>query len=313
MNQRIHFVLALLLITAAVTATVFLGGCQSTEGQENTENHHTTEADNALDITMAEIVHANSTAELLKHYDSFHITYTYNGEYGYEYYADDTMVFEMDNTYRAIYIDTDCVYWQNEAFTRVLYAGVEPDTEWHRWLTLNAYTALWGTVKSTSLVGGKLYVSTVLPAKYMNDIYYEEDGLAAVLTDYVLDADTYVILESTTTYKYIDGYRLIVESRTKTNVDVPELANELVSHMNDTTDTRTFTIVLNPDTSKEMSYSVTVPKEDYVEFYYPNDYTELYLDRACTRQATREDLETSKDLTLYAKSLYPEEETAGSL
>ena len=290
----------------------FLGSCQSLGSPINTEDFGDIQTEQATGITMAEIVHANSTVELLKQYDSFHITYTYNGEYGYEYYADDTMVFTMDNTSRALYVGTDCVYWENDAYTRVLYAGIEPDTEWYHWLTLNAYTSLWGTVKNVSRDGGKLYVNTVLPAKYMNDIYYEEDGLAAVLTDYVLDADTYVILESTTTYKYIDGYRLIVETHIQTDVEVPDLADELASHMNATTDTRSFTIILNPDTSKETSYSVTLPKEDYVEFYYPNDYTELYLDRACTQKATPEDLETQKDLILYAKALYPEAETAGS-
>ncbi len=306
MIKRICLVLVFSLIT------VFFSSCDGLIGPTRTESSDESKADQLIDITMAEIVHANSTAELLEKYDSFRITYTYNDEYAYEYYADDTMVFEMDNTFRAVYMDTDCVYWENESYGRVLYAGVEPDDEWSRWLTLNAYPALWEKVVRTYLIGDKLYISTVLPAKYMNDVYDEEEELAAVLADYVLDAETYLILESTVTYKYIDGYRWVVKTRTETNVDVPENADDLVSHMNETTDTRTFTVVLDPDTSKERSYSVTVPKEDYVEFYYPNDYSELYLDRACTRPVTQEDLETDKNMTVYAKSLYPETETAGS-
>ena len=318
MKKQFCFFVALLL------ALMSLNGCSLlvnrvdpgrleavTEGK--TADPHADGSDREVNITMTEIVHANSTAKLRENYGSFQITYTYSDGYVWVYYVDQNMISEMDEDYCAVYTETDCMYCDGGYYGRVLYAGVEPNTEWSRWLILNEYNTLWETVERAVLREGKIYVNTILHAEYIEDVHGDEEGLSSVVLSYVLDAETYAILESETTYRYIDGYCETVKSRLEINAETPSEMSSLMAHMTTPTDTRTFTVVLDPNTPEEVAYSVTVPKDDFVEFYYPETYSEVYLDRACTQLATEEDLTTDRDLTVYVKNLNIEAETAGSL
>ncbi|MBQ9779698.1 MAG: hypothetical protein IJW00_02015 [Clostridia bacterium] len=314
MKKWLCFILTICLLLPCLSGCdpAFMNTEENTETK--TESRDPNEAEQSPSITMAEIVHANSTAKLREIYNSFSITYTYSDGYVFDYYVDRDTIFEMDNEdYCAVFTETDCIYYDSGYYGQVLYAGITPDISWSRWLALDDHDALWETVMRATLRDGKLYVNTFVPAEYIDDVYNDIEDLSSVMIAYVLDAETYVILESTTTYKFTDGSYDTMESRMKANVATPDELHSLMQHISDPSDTRTFTIILDPDTSYEAAYSVTLPKEDYVEFYYPDDYTALYLDRACTQLATEEDLNTLEDLTVYAKALYPESETAGSL
>ncbi len=318
MKKRLCFMFALFLMLTSLNGCALLAhrvdpGRLDAVTEGVTADNSADGSDREVNITMAEIVHANSTAKLRENYNSFRITYTYSDGYVFDYYVDKDAVFEMDEEYCAVFTETDCMYYDGGYYGRVLYAGVEPNTEWSRWLTLNEYNTLWETVDRAILRDGKIYVNTTLHAEYIEDVHGDEEGLFSVVLAYVLDAETYAILESETTYRYVDGYCETVKSRMKVNVEAPYEMLSLTSHMTDSTDTRTFTVVLDPNTPEETAYSVTVPKEDYVEFYYPETYSDVYLDRACTQLATEEDLTTDKDLTVYVKNLNIEAETAGSL
>lgn len=312
MMKRLCLVLTLCLVTA------LLGACQGVGVPKVTTEAPTVDKDptdrtQTVELTMAEIVHANSTTRLRELYDSFRITYAYSDGYTFDYYIDADSVVEMDDTYCAIFTETEGMYCDSGYYARILYAGIEPDMEWSRWLALNEYTTLWETVERAVLRDGKIYVDTSFSVEYISDVFGEDSGLSGVLTEYVLDAETYVVLEATTTYRYIDGFCDTVERRLRTDATRPYEAESLLSYMNNSQSTRTFTIILDPNTPAETAYTVTLPQDAYVEFYYPDNYGDLYLDRDCTQPATLEDMDTTEDLTVYARALDGEAETEGTL
>ena len=253
-----------------------------------------------VDITMEEIVHANSTAALLEIYDNFLIKYTYADGTKDVRYVDDDMIFVDAEKYEVIYTEQTCIFQKDGVYTARLFAGVPQDLSWSEWLTVDEEDTRSEIIKEAYMKDGKIHVTSTLPRQCYETDLQDASLIKEVEATYLLDADTYVILASDTIYKYTSGKIDTVHFDLKGNAEEPVMLTQMKAHINAGSDVRDLTVVLDPDTEQEAAYTITLPKDGFVEFYYPADYGEPYIDRACTVLMTDE-LDTVEDLTVYIK------------
>ncbi len=263
------------------------------------------EHEKSVSITMEEIVNANSTAALLEKYDNFLIEYTYADGSKDMRFADDELIFIDFEDYDVIYTENTRIYEQNGEYKARLFAGVPQDLSWSDWLTVDDVDTLTEIIEEAYQEDGKIYVTSNLPREQYDSDEQDAALIEKVSATYVLDAETYTILESDTIYHYTSGKTETVHFEMKVNVEEPMMLTRMKSFITPGAGTRDLTVVLDPDTENEVSYTVTLPKDGWVEFYYPADYSEPYIDRACTVLMTDE-LDTVENVTVYIKKVgYP--------
>lgn len=259
----------------------------------------------SVSITMEEIVNANSTAVLLERYDNFLIEYTYaDGSEDVRFVTDDGIFVDAED-YDVLYTEHTCVFEEDGVYTARLFAGVPQDLSWSDWLTVDEVDTLTEIIEEAYLEDGKIYVTTTLPREQYESDVQDASLIEKVSSTYVLDAETYTIRTSDTIYHYTSGETETIHFEMKVNAEEPMMLTRMKSFITPGAGTRDLTVVLDPDTANEVSYTVTVPKDGWVEFYYPADYSEPYVDRACTVLMTDE-LDTTESLTVYIQKVgYP--------
>ena len=268
-------------------------------------DYHPDEHGKSVSITMEEIVNANSTAALLERYDNFLIEYAFADGSRDMRYTDGDLIFVDKEKYDMICTEYTRIYEQEGEYKARLFAGVPQDLSWSDWLTVDDEDTLTEIIEEAYEEDGKIYVTTTLPREQYDTDMQDASLLEKVSSTYVLDAETYAILECDTTYTYTSGKTEITRFKMKVNVEEPMMLTRMRTFVTPGASTRDLTVVLDPDTENETSYTVTFPKDGWVEFYYPSDYSEPYIDRACTVLMTDE-LDTTENLTVYIKKVgYP--------
>ena len=134
--------------------------------------------------------------------------------------------------------------------------------------------------------------------------YMEIDGVEYTEGDYdvfqyVLDKDTYILHSYNRTLYHADGSsEKYTATDVKTNVERPEIVQKLYERLT-STDTRTVTLILNPGTENETSYSAATVKGERFVIVKPEGYSYFYTDEECKEEYTGGDDKT-KDITLYS-------------
>ena len=267
-----------------------------------------------VEIDLNEIAAANKTDEILKHYDSFMVK-AEDGERTVGYYAEDGFVFEWSGAYKTsntsykeyheIISDNFYCGMNGDDFYSIVYAGGEMDTTWTDDLMINPELFLKETVIDSKEVDGKIVFKTRLDEATMVALGYWQAELykgCYYETVYTMDKDTKIITSIQETFvDKSSRTKSMLEYTLTVNVERPEKATTIYDHATSPEETRTATIVFDPNTENEKSESFTVPKGDTVYFYWEGDYNKVYKNRELTEvlSSSHVNLVANEDVAIY--------------
>ena len=120
-------------------------------------------------------------------------------------------------------------------------------------------------IKSCEEKDGKIYVSTELTSAFSEELVtadgYTYNKGEFMTVDYILDAKTKVILSDKTMLVASDGTkREYAVFTVEYNVTRPELAQTMYEHATAKENLRTLTIITDPDTASEKTFTIKVRK-----------------------------------------------------
>ena len=254
-------------------------------------------------FSMVDVIGANKTSVLLDHYDSIHILYDWEGmESGY--YVDHEIGYYYDADIQEIYLNDVCFGSAGGFFYRAMSAGVEADNSWLEYLVFDEYGYYVEKIVKYEVQDGRLYITTNIKADDLESFGYlvedwERGGFYRC--EYVLDEKTFSLISMAQTFITANG----VENGTNTitaeyNTARPVKIETLLKREAMKADQRTLTVILDPDTAEEATYTMQTAKGDYFDIYTTDEYQNLYLDRNCT-EFYEYDENPYADLTLYGK------------
>ncbi|MDD6488257.1 MAG: hypothetical protein PUG48_00365 [Clostridia bacterium] len=263
-------------------------------------------------ITMEEIKEASKTGNILKNYSSFSMNIENptvdNPNTFIDYsYCDKDFYYSECKAYAALFVDGKMEYINSDGKKgRYMYVKTEPIAADNENLFYNEELSQGETITSSKKDGDVIYVSTVIKnaelivqIEKMYSMEYKDGDY--IKCDYVLDADTLIPLSLNELIIRSDGTSVdFMKIVTETNVDRPEMANELYGYYTQTTDLRTVTVISDPDTPEEEIFSVNVPKNINVYPFIPKDYEGFYINRECTQKYTG-GADPAKDATFYIR------------
>ncbi|MDO4732209.1 MAG: hypothetical protein Q4B50_01650 [Bacillota bacterium] len=257
--------------------------------------------ENEFGISMQEIVEANRTENLLEQYGSIKITIS-DGVEPYEYYVDRQLVYEGFPEYQAISTEDSYYYTEQGVYYRNLYAGIEMDHSWHEQLLLDEESCLAEEILELQQDGEVLRLKTLLPKERFADFFSvaEREKLESLAVEYELDAENYCIRSFSQVATFTDGDFAQQIVTVDQGAYRPDAVENLYLRLSQTDEIRTVTVVLDPLTEEERSYSVTVPKGgDEVIPYCSQEYSGgMYLDPECTIPFAGE-VDYENDMTFY--------------
>lgn len=252
------------------------------------------------EVDIDAVIDANSTAALTERFGSFRINLN-DADRELYYYADARFVYshsEAYTDYDGYEIDgygeiiSDDFYGGLEEgkYYTVVYAGMDIDNEWADSLMVNPELLANEEIVSAKEKDGFITLKTELSEAKMIELGYWAEGDfedCYYITEYKIEKETNVIYEMKEIFVYGTGIlnRSTVEYTLVTDVECPAEAEDIYAHITGATEFCKATVVYDPDTAEERSYTVNVPKGDVLYFYWANEeeYVNAYSDRACTK------------------------------
>lgn len=133
---------------------------------------------------------------------------------------------------------------------------------------------------------------------------YEYEGDAVAFNEYILDRETYEILESTllASIPGIDGNVVLSELTRVAHPDAYDTADEVRALVFPEDNLRTVIITADPDTENETVYRMEIGKGCIVRVIMSSDYPYLYTDRACTQRYEGNGEDYDSDMILFTKA-----------
>lgn len=253
-----------------------------------------------VEIDMDAIAMANKTDALIEKFGSIQINVN-DSERDISYYADSRFAYSHSGAYTdydgyevdaygEIVTDAFCGGFEDGKYYSVVYAGMDVDNDWAESLMINPDIFLNETLTSSEEKDGYIIIKTRLDEAKMIELGYWVEGDfedCYYITEYKIEKSTNIIYEMKETFVYGTGIlsRSTVEYTLSTDVECPAEANDIYNHITGTTEFCKATVVYDPDTADERSFSVNVPKGDILYFYWANEekYVNAYSDRACTK------------------------------
>ena len=257
-------------------------------------------------ITIAEIDAACRTDSLLKTYASFQTSVVYAEDNAVvTQYVDKDMIYALYPDWAGLYLDSTLRYIAfGDTLAGALVVQQEPIIHEAR-DNIVFSIADTETIKSCEEKDGKLYVTTELSAEQSVELV-AKDGYTCgagehLRVEYVLDAKTSTVLSNKTFLVAEDGAKRDYCTFTvEYNAAKPEQAQAMYELATATENLRTLTIITDPDTASEQSFSIRLPKGDAVQPYPAEGYQTMFTDRACTEPLTTA-VDRNTDCTLYMK------------
>ena len=256
------------------------------------------------DISMEEVLEANKTENLLKYYSSFCDRSVINGSWDYDLYVDREIYYYNEGELKCITgEDFQFVYQDGEYSSYLLADGAEYDS-WYDNLHLDE-SVLDETIVEALDDGKTITIETEIAAgeweEYFNSLeidYLPEDYVSNI---YEVDSENYALQKSVTALVHPDGTSEEIASMTISyDEERPEEAKELLERARPSTDIRTITVVLDPNTENEKVCVQMVKKGELFGVILPEGY-ELYQDEACTIPADGK-IDTNAHVLVYAKA-----------
>lgn len=259
-------------------------------------------------ITMEEMVNAGKTDSLLAHYTSFQTQVVFEENNGVvEEYVDSDITYRQEQGYAELYVGGELRY---ASFDGTLAAVLPIDQEPRRYYleenSFYAYPSLNEIIKTCRKENGRWYVTTELSAEDMqiwaaNNNYTCNEGEKMSIS-YELDEKTLAPITQKELLVAADGTQNSLLTVTVTyNTEKPDLAKTMLEHLSSTENLRSVTVVVNPDTEEEQTFTMKIPKGDSISIDSPEEYEGFYTDRACTQTLGTSD--RNEDITVYLKKV----------
>jgi len=243
-------------------------------------------------IDMVKVVEANSMEGVLERYDSM-LKCVYGGEgfpdvdtyidqrYAYNEYEDGSGDLCTDQDYYVYDAAEDAFYLH-------VIPGFDPVMYYHEYPSLPMeYLGDYCVTDVKETAGGLLisfnysiFVSRVI----IEEQGWEYEMYSHIQADLLLDPETYVILETEEYLVSPDGTkRLYCTSEYSYDVQPPEMAEELYARTQPGENTRTITLVFDPNSDQEQTFTYCAVKGDvcYLDPAFTESFA-LYSDAACT-------------------------------
>jgi len=255
-------------------------------------------------ITMEDIIAANRTEALLGKHDRISVSVTVNDQPEAIYYAEKSgqALCEYPNrSYYAI-VDEDCHYTTEPdgSGSRHFSAGGEIYVYWYDSMMIDRDLGNQEVITDIQKTEENMIVTTRVEGTVYDEISNNEFGTTAErISVYDLDSKTLHINSCFSTVIYRDGTTKVVSSQADYAAERPEALDEIATRAKQTVNVRTVTVVVDPGTENEKTYSVSVPKGDGAVPHFTEEYGyKLYLDVECT-QRYYGGTDMTKDLTIY--------------
>lgn len=264
------------------------------------------------EITMAQVVDANKRENFLQDGGSYQTEISYFGGYGERAYSDAELrsltFFSEEGEYTEITVgNTACSMYEGE-YEFYLVAD-EHWTEKNAPVFINCLdkaSTEKETIEACVQKGENLLLSTSLSPK---DTKKTLEGYGGAYADgdimkvvYILDAKTYALAETVTKVEKKDGsVEEIGGVKVTYNPERPKLADEMYQFMTESKDRHTVTIILDPNTENEKTFSADLPAGSPVYEVLPEGYETLYLDKECTK-VLEGAIDKNEDVVVYSIS-----------
>lgn len=268
-------------------------------------------------FTLEEIDAVNTADAILKQHGSYSInTITYapdgSGVSGSKFFFTDGDMFAYENDDSNVQILKDGKAFGYNADNahpyEVLFVSGAGATTYDKLLQTSisscktAETITGEEITAASVDGDTLSFSTELPASTAAKAGLElgdDVDDAKVRVDYTADKNTWEVQKSSAYLVRADGTEILVQEQINEYDGSYTISDELTG-LQSSSKNRTVTIVADPGTPEEASYSITVNKGVAVYYMLPHDYNGIYMDQACTETITEEaSNDYDSDLTLY--------------
>lgn len=262
------------------------------------------------EITMAQVVDANRREIFLEDGGSYQSEISYFDGYGERAYSDAELrsltFFSEEGEYTEITVgDAACSMYEGE-YEFYLVAD-EHWTEKQAPVFINCLdkaSTEKETIEACVQEGESLMLSTAFSAEETKE-YLERYGVAYVDGDimkvvYTLDAQTYALGEMVSKVEKNDGtVEEFCDLKITYHPERPKLADEMYQFMTESKDRHTVTIILDPNTENEKSFSADLPAGSPVYEVLPEGYETLYLDKECTK-VLEGAIDRNEDVVVYS-------------
>lgn len=270
----------------------------------------TVNAESLSEVTMEQIVNANARENFLKDGSSYQTEVSYQGEYTERAYSDSelnsiTWITEDGETTQLTVGNVGIGIYEGE-YEFYLIA----DDSWvenNQVVFINCLDKAATekeSIEECIQEGDNLIITTALSTEDTKEVVegygveYREGDIQKVV--YTVDAKTYVLAEEASSLIRADG---TVEDlggiKVTFDPERPESADEMYRFLTESESKHTVTIVLDPDTEEEKTYSATLPTGTPVYEILPEGYEMIYADKECT-EALENGIDQNEDVIVYS-------------
>lgn len=259
------------------------------------------------EITMEQIVEANMKENVLKNHSGYQVNIWEYGDLETKMYNDQDMTAWCwsDEAGATVELHMGPVLfgsYEGEYGATLLADETEIENQsYYDNSFLELDSTFMETIEEVRTDGDQWQVITSMAAENMNRPTYEFEEGDTVTMEYTLDPDTLEIFSLVETVTKADGTTEVSGTvDIAYDVEMPEEVSSVYEKMQEEPQ-RTVTMVLDPDTEEEQTYSISLVQGIPVGLYISENYTELYTDRECTK-ISEEEVDVSKSVTLYSKA-----------
>lgn len=244
--------------------------------EDTTEEIETSDnIENEAALTMQDIIAANEISTLLTHYDTVLCEMVLD-EFEQTVYADNDILCYMwgNDSHEGVIDGRRCALNHGREYLTYFELGVPDPMQDERCLTLNRFLS-GAKITETTEENGLLYVTAELSERdsaymlFTADLEVQRGDIAVM--QYTLRAEDRSITEYSIRIQHADGTSDQFGELTMTyNTERPAAANMLFEHMT-LPDTRTITVIVNPNSDAEYTLSTVGIQGDRIQFYSYND------------------------------------------
>lgn len=270
----------------------------------------TVNAESLPEVTMEQIVNANVRENFLKDGSSYQTEISYQGAFTERAYSDSeldslTWITEDGETTQLTVGNVGIGIYEGE-YEFYLIA----DDSWvenNQAVFINCLDKAATekeSIEECIQEGDNLIITTSLSTEDTKEVVegygveYREGDIQKVV--YTVDAKTYVLAEEASSLIRADG---TVEDlggiKVTFDPERPESADEMYRFLTESESKHTVTIVLDPDTEEEKTYSATLPTGTPVYEILPEGYEMIYADKECT-EALETGIDQNEDVVVYS-------------
>ena len=260
------------------------------------------------DETIAQLITANSTANLLETYDSVYIHGTTGGQLYVDYYLTQDISFETHENWCMYVTDDTAFSCQNGVYQKMVFLTSDGLCDYADYRA-SAYAqailtedSLLEKVTSFTEAGGQITLTSTMSRANLRKVM-GQGVFKAFEATYVADAETHTLQTLKALFTLPDGSVVDLFTECSYNAEMPQELLDLQAYTLQTEDMRVITMVFHAGTAQEKVQQVFSPRGLPLGIGQPvgsNEELGFYADPACTEPYESHGDYTS-DATIYIK------------